>query len=128
MDPRYQILSFFNQIAQQGEAACGEKKEDDFLSRRPLLWYLPNRASVFTVWRPTSLDAIRRMMCGEAVGKGLDIKGKSAKVSFLFTFAGHLVFLSNTSIQFAFFSEASSPPLFRFCKYPTTSTKSRFEL
>ena len=33
----------------------------------------------FTVWRPTSLDAIRMMMSGKATGKGLNIKGKSAK-------------------------------------------------
>ena len=38
-----------------------------------------DQASVFTVWRPTSQDAIRKMMSGEAIGKGLDIKGKSAK-------------------------------------------------
>ena len=80
LDPRYQILSFFNQVAQEGAKEEGEKNKADYLSKRPLLWYLPNRASVFTVWRPTSLDSIRRMMLGEAVGKGLDIKGKSAKV------------------------------------------------
>jgi hypothetical protein len=44
----------------------------------PLLWFL-TRSSVFTVWRPTAYDAIRKMMLGEAVGKGLNIKGKSAK-------------------------------------------------
>ena len=35
--------------------------------------------SAFSVWRPTSLEAIRKMMTGEGTGKGLDIKGKSAK-------------------------------------------------
>ena len=38
-----------------------------------------DKASVFTVWRPTSNDAIRNLMLGIATGKGLDIKGKSAK-------------------------------------------------
>lgn len=35
--------------------------------------------SVFSVWRPTSIDSIEKMMKGHGVGKGLDIKGKSAK-------------------------------------------------
>jgi hypothetical protein len=38
-----------------------------------------DRAGIFTVWRPCSLAAIRKMIAGEGVGKGLDIKGKSAK-------------------------------------------------
>lgn len=81
MDPRYQILSFFNEVAEGGAKEDSVEKDGDYyLNKRPLLWYLPNRASVFTVWRPTSLDSIRRMMLGQAVGKGLDIKGKSAKV------------------------------------------------
>ena len=38
-----------------------------------------NPNSVFSVWRPTSIDSIEKMMKGHGVGKGLDIKGKSAK-------------------------------------------------
>ena len=34
--------------------------------------YLPNRANIFTMWRPTSNDAISKMMLGLAVGKGLE--------------------------------------------------------
>lgn len=76
-DPRYQILNFFNDVAQEG----AKNMDDAYFNPAmvsPLLraFY---RSSVFTVWRPTSLDAIRRMMLGEGVGKGLDIKGKSAK-------------------------------------------------
>ena len=37
------------------------------------------KAGIFSVWRPTSLEAIRKMINNEGVGKGLDIKGKSAK-------------------------------------------------
>ena len=33
----------------------------------------------FSVWRPTSKDALRLMMVGAGTGKGLNIKGKSAK-------------------------------------------------
>uniref|UniRef100_A0A7S2G2G8 Uncharacterized protein n=1 Tax=Haptolina brevifila TaxID=156173 RepID=A0A7S2G2G8_9EUKA len=36
-------------------------------------------SSYFTVWRPTSYDAIRLMMEGKATGKSLNVKGKSAK-------------------------------------------------
>uniref|UniRef100_A0A7S0L037 Uncharacterized protein n=1 Tax=Asterionellopsis glacialis TaxID=33640 RepID=A0A7S0L037_9STRA len=78
-DPRYQILTFFNDVAQEGAADIEDQKKafrPEMIS--PLLrpFY---KASVFTVWRPTSYDAIRKMMLGEAVGKSLDIKGKSAK-------------------------------------------------
>ena len=77
-DPRYQILNFFNDVAQEGASEKLEVDVFDPIKVSPLLraFY---RSSVFTVWRPTSYDAIRRMILGEGVGKGLDIKGKSAK-------------------------------------------------
>ena len=40
-------------------------------------------AEIFTVWRPTSFDAIAKMMIGDGVGKGLEVKGKSAKCGVL---------------------------------------------
>jgi hypothetical protein len=75
-DPRYKILKFFNDVANEGATGESINFKRDHVS--PLLKFF-NRSSVFTVWRPTSMDAIRRMMLGEGVGKGLDIKGKSAK-------------------------------------------------
>jgi hypothetical protein len=72
LDPRWRILNFFTEVAQLG--ALGTLQLEKV---HPLLWFLC-RASVFTVWRPTSFHAIRKMMLGVAVGKGLDIKGKSA--------------------------------------------------
>ena len=36
-------------------------------------------STFFSVWRPTSYDAIRMMMVGQATGKSLNVKGKSAK-------------------------------------------------
>lgn len=76
-DPRYQILNFFNDVAQEGAKNMDQLGANVHMVS-PLLraFY---KSSVFTVWRPTSFDAIRRMMLGEGVGKGLDIKGKSAK-------------------------------------------------
>mmetsp|Transcript_4728 Transcript_4728/g.10519 ORF Transcript_4728/g.10519 Transcript_4728/m.10519 type:complete len:824 (-) Transcript_4728:6-2477(-) len=82
LDPRYQILSFFEDVAQEGvdnivKAASQPRFE------QPALLKLLQRASAFSVWRPTSKDAIRKMMSGEATGKGLEIKGKSAKCGML---------------------------------------------
>lgn len=69
------VFSLQNEVAQLG----GENVSDISLGNvHPLLWFL-TRSSVFSVWRPTAYVAIRRMMLGEAVGKGLNIKGKSAK-------------------------------------------------
>jgi len=87
-DPRYQILNFFNDVAQEGAKNMDQMGRNATLIS-PLLraFY---KSSVFTVWRPTSYDAIRRMMLGEGVGKGLDIKGKSAKRGLLSGFVPFL--------------------------------------
>jgi len=73
-DPRWQIQSFFDEVAREGGDA--QLSEDFAASPLALLF---NKANVFTVWRPTSDEAIKNMMLGIATGKGLDIKGKSAK-------------------------------------------------
>ena len=73
-DPRFNIMRFFDEVAREG----GEAPMDENLAASPLA-NLFNKASVFTVWRPTSDEAIKNMMLGIATGKGLDIKGKSAK-------------------------------------------------
>ena len=49
-----------------------------------------SKASAFSGWRPTSNDAIRKMMTGEGTVKGLDIKGKSAKEGMLSGFVPFL--------------------------------------
>lgn len=86
LDPRQQIHRFYNEVAQTGltlveeDGSRGSVRAVTLKDLRPLFRFLPiNLASVFSVWRPTSYDAIRKMMMGDAVGKGLDIKGKSAK-------------------------------------------------
>jgi hypothetical protein len=79
LDPRYRILTFFTEVAQLGVDDLDDGKGIDLSKVRPILWFLFCRVSVFTVWRPTSFEAIKKMMLGQAVGKGLDIKGKSAK-------------------------------------------------
>lgn len=78
-DPRYQILKYFNDVATSG---VDNIEEDGNVTRAELLspilamW---RRCAEFTVWRPTSTEAIQKMMLGRGTGKGLNIKGKSAK-------------------------------------------------
>jgi len=55
-----------------------------------LLGKIFNATSILTVWRPCSNDAMRKMMEGTGVGKGLDIKGKSAKKGILSAFVPFL--------------------------------------
>eukprot|EP00980_Cylindrotheca_fusiformis_P005353 scaffold1138_cov128-Cylindrotheca_fusiformis.AAC.35 len=86
-DPRYQILHFFNDVAQVGTNNMDKSFNPMLVSPLLRAFY---KASVFTVWRPTSFDAIRRMMLHEGVGKGLDIKGKSAKKGKLSGFVPYL--------------------------------------
>ena len=103
LDPRYHILDHFQKTAHLGVEFAIESNDDNnenavssYLRAEAglrgsransngqfavpnLMKYLPKRANIFTVWRPTSNDAISKMILGLAVGKGLDIKGKSAK-------------------------------------------------
>ncbi|KAL7536456.1 hypothetical protein ACHAXR_010710 [Thalassiosira sp. AJA248-18] len=91
LDPRYQILDFFNDLSLGGI--------DDFESkgcRTSHISLIPKilkgfiKSGIFSVWRPTSNDAIRKMITGEGTGKGLDIKGKSSKCG---VFSGFVPFL-----------------------------------
>ncbi|KAL7534355.1 hypothetical protein ACHAWF_004810, partial [Thalassiosira exigua] len=77
-DPRANIKEFFDDVARDGADRIEEPDgfKPELLS--PLL-NMFQRSSVFSVWRPTSIDSIRKMMTGQGTGKGLDIKGKSAK-------------------------------------------------
>jgi hypothetical protein len=75
-DPRWQILTFFNEVARDGGIAAMDENRNSGASP---LTNLFSKANIFTVWRPTSNEAIKNMMLGVATGKGLDIKGKSAK-------------------------------------------------
>lgn len=76
-DPRHQIMSYFDDVGILGVDQIAEKGRVEIEKISPILKMFP-RSVIFTVWRPTSADAIRRMMKGQGVGKGLDIKGKSA--------------------------------------------------
>jgi hypothetical protein len=88
LDPRHKILTFFNKVSTSGaDNFCDdtEDTDDPFADKRSLthieqlLADAFNTTSILTVWRPCSNDAMRKMMEGSGVGKGLDIKGKSAQ-------------------------------------------------
>ena len=81
-DPRYQLLDFFNDGDYRGP----------FGMLRNNSWTPSGTAATnfFSVWRPTSLDAINMMMDGRATGKGLNVKGKSAKMGRLSGFVPFL--------------------------------------
>merc|ERR1712007_180534 len=49
----------------------------------------------FAIFRPTSRDAIAKMLGGVAVGKGLNVKGKSAKKGVLSGFVPFLQISEN---------------------------------
>jgi len=53
------------------------------------------QSSWFVVYRPTSKDAIAKMLSGNAVGKGLNVKGKSAKQGVLSGFVPFLQISDN---------------------------------
>lgn len=77
LDPRWQICSFFDDLAHEGVERIDESGHIE-LSGMPFIMRAFSRVGVFSVWRPTSNEAIRRMITGEGTGKGMDIKGKSA--------------------------------------------------
>lgn len=58
-DPRYQIMKFFDEVAREGGKVPMEEQTDGSSLVKAF-----SKASVFTVWRPTSIEAIRNMMLG----------------------------------------------------------------
>ncbi|KAL7469673.1 hypothetical protein ACHAXS_009925 [Conticribra weissflogii] len=80
LDPRWQIRKFFNDMSVFGSVLSSVNNSD----------HKSNGAAIFSVWRPTSPDAIAKMMRGDGTGKGLEIKGKSAKKGAL---SGYIPFL-----------------------------------
>jgi len=118
LDPRYKILKFFNQVASEGaddfkgsdsesegdglkddgvndwelggDEDLPDRRESVLVKLKKKMGNLFDKSSILTVWRPCSNDAMRKMMEGTGVGKGLDIKGKSAKKGLLSAFVPFL--------------------------------------
>ena len=82
-DPRRQILEYFRPGDSRGPLG--------YLQSQGLRVNANEDAShFFAIWRPTSMIALGMMMEGKATGKGLNIKGKSAKGG---TLSGFVPFL-----------------------------------
>ena len=70
-DPRRHLAEYFKEGDERGPYG--------FLRSKGLRPMVTSEASeFFTVWRPTTIDAMRMLFEGTAVGKALNIKGKSA--------------------------------------------------
>lgn len=74
LDPRRQIHNYFTEVARVGGALANPLADAPLHIIRGF-----RRTASFSVWRPTSPEAISLMMTGAATGKGLEVKGKSAK-------------------------------------------------
>mmetsp|Transcript_116694 Transcript_116694/g.182384 ORF Transcript_116694/g.182384 Transcript_116694/m.182384 type:complete len:1063 (-) Transcript_116694:255-3443(-) len=70
-DPRKLIADFFRPGDSRGPFGSLQQLEVESPEQPSSSW--------FAVFRPTSRDAIAKMLNGNAVGKGLNVKGKSAK-------------------------------------------------
>ena len=86
-DPRWQILEFFQPGDKDGPRGLQDPQQR---IHHPGPSAAGKRSEFFSVWRPTSDDAIRMMMEGRATGKGLNVKGKSAKQGVLSGFVPFL--------------------------------------
>lgn len=85
-DPRRMIHDFFADGDERGPIGLLRTRGMEVLRRDSSTEQQLNsygEASFFSVWRPTSLDAIRMMMTGRATGKSMNVKGKSAKTGAL---------------------------------------------
>jgi len=71
-DPRQQISEYFKPGDKRGP--CGFLRDN-----KMKLVNEEQPSKFFSVWRPTSMIALRMMLEGRATGKGLNVKGKSAK-------------------------------------------------
>ncbi|CAJ1367601.1 unnamed protein product [Effrenium voratum] len=70
-DPRKLIADFYQEGDARGPAGS--------LLRHKMEGKHGDETKWFAIYRPTSKDAIAKMLSGAAVGKGLNVKGKSAK-------------------------------------------------
>ena len=82
-DPRSQLLEFFGSGDEHGPRGMLQHKPASPKEGQVVSYY-------FSVWRPCSMDALNMMMEGRATGKGLNVKGKSAKKGVLSGFVPFL--------------------------------------
>eukprot|EP00927_Polykrikos_kofoidii_P039723 TRINITY_DN34052_c0_g1_i1.p1 TRINITY_DN34052_c0_g1~~TRINITY_DN34052_c0_g1_i1.p1 ORF type:complete len:1293 (-),score=179.43 TRINITY_DN34052_c0_g1_i1:7-3885(-) len=73
-DPRKLVADFYRKGDSRGPAGSLELAQSESAAKLE-----SESSSWFAVFRPTSRDAIAKLLGGIAVGKGLNVKGKSAK-------------------------------------------------
>jgi hypothetical protein len=78
LDPRHRIVDFLRPGGEEGPRGYLRSK-----GRIPANDSKSVPSEFFAVFRPTSYDALRMMMMGMGTGKGLNVKGKSAKQGLL---------------------------------------------
>lgn len=88
-DPRKLIADFYRPGDYRGPRGTLDRLRatPDLDHKGPSQW--------FAVFRPTSRDAIAKMLGGHAVGKGLNVKGKSAKKNRLSGFVPFVQIMNN---------------------------------
>eukprot|EP00928_Gymnodinium_smaydae_P068037 TRINITY_DN5108_c0_g1_i1.p1 TRINITY_DN5108_c0_g1~~TRINITY_DN5108_c0_g1_i1.p1 ORF type:complete len:923 (+),score=68.23 TRINITY_DN5108_c0_g1_i1:40-2808(+) len=100
-DPRKLLADFYNPGTYRGPCGVVEHASDDIEVSKgnvdPRASLMQNKTTHwFSVYRPTSRDAIAKMLSGVAVGKGLNVKGKSAKKGALSGFVPFLQISDNS--------------------------------
>merc|ERR1719189_2789998 len=81
-DPRKCIADYYQPGDERGPRGA--------LTLAPSMPPAGRQTSWFAVYRPCTRDAIAKMLSGKAVGKGLNVKGKSAKKNHLSGFVPYL--------------------------------------
>jgi len=108
-DPRKEIADFYRPGDSMGPAGVHRESGAPIPgSPEETLW--------FAVYRPTSRDAIAKMLAGIAVGKGLNVKGKSSKKNRMSGFVPFLQISDNAHRKMI----EESPPDTRFKLYYTS--------
>ena len=86
-DPRKALADFYEGGDRTGPQGTLELRNMQPVKEETTSW--------FAVYRPTSSDAIAKMLAGDGVGKGLNVKGKSAKKGLLSGFVPFLQISNN---------------------------------
>jgi len=109
-DPRKSIADYYQPGDQRGPRGA--------IAGLPPCSPVGDETKWFAVYRPTSRDAIAKMLSGRAVGKGLNVKGKSAKKNRLSGFVPFLQISQNKHKD----DIEDSPPDSRIMIFYTTET------
>jgi len=94
-DPRMIICDFFQTGTHHGPRGAVEIVSRNTGVNTNTLRASSSPSQWFVVFRPTSRDAITKLISGQGVGKGLNVKGKSAKKGILSAFVPFLQICDN---------------------------------